>query len=149
MGTLLLECFLKIRIHVADNRFYSVHPVKPNMVDKVIDYGSQYGYEGAYSRRRLCSHPGRRCLQVESVKNGTRGRDTLGINLFNCHSADGYFNGVLRAQGNQNRANFAKQFSADGDLKAIGEWYATISAAVGNIVRVTWNSPTDILIEKL
>ena len=83
------------------------------------------------------------------MKNGTRGRDTLGINLFNCHSADGYFNGVLRAQGNQNRANFAKQFSADGDLKAIGEWYATISAAVGNIVRVTWNSPTDILIEKL
>ena len=126
MGILLLECFLKIRIHVADNRFYSVHPVKPNMVDKVIDYGSQYGYEGAYSRRRLCSHPGRRCLQ-----------------------ADGYFNGVLRAQGNQNRANFAKQFSADGDLKAIGEWYATISAAVGNIVRVTWNSPTDILIENL
>ena len=63
-------------------------------------------------------------------KNGTRGRDILGMNLFNCHSADGYFNGVLRAQGNQNRANFAKQFSADGDLKAIGEWYAVIGAAV-------------------
>lgn len=81
--------------------------------------------------------------------NGTGGRDVFGENLFYCHSADGHFQGTLRAQGNQDQTTYAKQFSADGNLRAIGRWYANIGAVPGDIIRVSWTSPTDILIEKL
>lgn len=81
--------------------------------------------------------------------NGTNGRDVLGENLFNCRSADGHFQGILRAQGNQDRPTFAKQFSANGDLQAIGRWYASIGAVPGDVIEVVWTSPTDIEIKKL
>lgn len=82
--------------------------------------------------------------------NGTGKRDILGVNLFRCVSVDGVYSGVLRAQG-CNRAGdiYAKQFSADGNLKAIGSWYASMGADIGDKVRVTWISPTNIEIEIL
>lgn len=82
-------------------------------------------------------------------KYGAGQKDVFGKNLFNCESADGLFKGVLRAQGNQGDERFAKQFSGDNDLKAIGSWYSQIDAQVGDRVKVTWLSPTDIKIEKL
>lgn len=82
-------------------------------------------------------------------KNGAGQKDVFGKNLFYCQSADGLFKGVLRAQGNQDDRRFAKQFSVDNDLKAIGSWYSQIDAQVGDWIRVAWLSSTDILIEKL
>lgn len=82
-------------------------------------------------------------------QNGTGYRDIMGVNLFNCESSDGLFRGVLRAQGNQSNARFAKQFAGDNNLKAIGLWYSQIDAQVGDRVKVTWLSPTDIKIERL
>ncbi|MBQ9111680.1 MAG: hypothetical protein IJY06_10015 [Oscillospiraceae bacterium] len=81
--------------------------------------------------------------------NGTGGRDVLGQNIFNCRSADGFFFGELKAQGNQADAAFAKQFAGNDDLKAIGDWYYAIGANVGDRIRVRWVSPTDIIIEKI
>lgn len=81
--------------------------------------------------------------------NGTSGKDILGQNLFYCKSKDGMYQGILRAQGNQNDTRYAKQFSADDDLKAIGSWYSAINAVVGDVVQVTWESSTEITIEKL
>lgn len=81
--------------------------------------------------------------------NGTFGQDILGQNLFHCKSKDGLYEGVLRAQGTQSDTDFAKQFSGDKDLKAIGSWYSAINAEVGDVVQVTWTSPTEIIIEKL
>lgn len=80
--------------------------------------------------------------------NGTLGIDTLGQNLFNCQSEDGFFNGVLRAQGNQSNANYAKQFSGDKSLKSVGSWYHAIGAVVGDTIEVIWTSPNDIIIRK-
>ena len=45
--------------------------------------------------------------------NGTGGSDVWGENLFRCTSRDGFFEGVLRAQGNQSDDRYAKQFSED------------------------------------
>lgn len=80
--------------------------------------------------------------------NGTRGVDILGKNLFNCMSSDGYYNGVVRAQGNQADVNYAKQFSGDKDLKGIGDWFHHVGASVGDKVLVEWISDTDIVITK-
>ena len=83
-------------------------------------------------------------------QNGTGYTDVLGVNLFNCKSADGFFNGVIRAQGCKEAGYiYAKQFSGDGNLKAIGDWFYHIGANVGDRVKVFWTSPTDIVIEKI
>lgn len=82
--------------------------------------------------------------------NGTGYRDVLGKNIFNCRSADGLFEGALRAQGCREAGDkYAKQFSADGNLKALGTWFAQIHAVVGDRIKVSWVSPTDIVIEKI
>ena len=82
-------------------------------------------------------------------QNGTDGEDIIGQNLFYCSSADGLYQGVLRAQGNQDNPRYAKQFSGDKELKAIGHWCSQIDAAIGDRIRVTWVNPTKIIIEKL
>ena len=80
--------------------------------------------------------------------NGTGYRDIMGQNIFNCKSADGLFQGTLRAQGCREAGDkYAKQFSGDGNLKALGTWFAQIGAVVGDRVRVSWVSPVDIVIE--
>ena len=77
-------------------------------------------------------------------------KDILGINIFNCASKDGLFQGTLRAQGCRKAGEiYAKQLAGDGNLKAIGTWYSQIGAKVGDKIQVTWISPTDILIEKI
>lgn len=82
-------------------------------------------------------------------QNGAGGSDVLGKNLFNWKSADGKFKGKLKAQGNQNDKNFAKQLSGDDNLKALNPWFRYINAQPGDTIRVTWESPTDIIIEKI
>lgn len=81
--------------------------------------------------------------------NGTGGHDVLGQNIFNCRSADGFFSGEVKAQGDQANKCYAKQLAGNDNLKAIGDWYYAIGAEVDDIVKVTWVSPTDIIIEKL
>lgn len=82
--------------------------------------------------------------------NATGGSDILGQNIFNCTSVDGFFTGQLKAQGNNAAGgNYAKQFSANDNLKALGSWFKHINAQVNDRIRVTWVSPTDITIEKI
>lgn len=81
-------------------------------------------------------------------QNGTGGIDILGVNIFNCVSVDGRFRGQLKAQGNHYAGDiYAKQFSGNDDLKALGDWYRILGANVGDEVSVTWISDTDIEIE--
>lgn len=82
--------------------------------------------------------------------NGTKHIDIWGENLFECESVDGFFRGVLRAQGSKSAGDiFAKQFAGDGDLKALGRWYAYIGARPGDKIRVYWVNAKRIEIEKL
>lgn len=82
--------------------------------------------------------------------NSIGGRDELGVNIFNCQSADGFLNCILKAQGCSTAGSiYAKQFSVADDLRALGDWYEYIGAVVGDRVRVTWISDTDIVLEKI
>ena len=82
--------------------------------------------------------------------NKTGGKDVLGVNVFNCISNDGLFNAQLKAQGcNSAGEIYAKQFSANDNLKALGAWFSSIGAKVGDKIRVSWISSTDIVIERL
>lgn len=82
--------------------------------------------------------------------NHTKKQDILGENIFHATSKDGLFNGFFRSQGCTNAGDpFAKQFAGDKDLMALGNWYAQINAQAGDLVRVTFISSTDIIIEKI
>lgn len=82
--------------------------------------------------------------------NKTDGKDVFGENLFHCVSTDGFFNGVLKAQGCTTEGDpYAKQFAGNDNLKTIGSWYAAIGAQVGDIIKVSVVGPDRIEIEKL
>ena len=82
--------------------------------------------------------------------NKTGKKDVLGVNLFNCNSKDGLFEGLFKSQGSSRAGDvYAKQFSVKGNLKSLSKWYETVGAQEGDRVRVTWTSPTDIEIELL
>ena len=82
--------------------------------------------------------------------NGTDRQNVLGKNIFNCTSSDGYFEGVVKAQGCRKAGDpYAKQFSGNKNLRALGEWFAMVNAEVGDTVEVRWTSETDIVITKL
>lgn len=74
-----------------------------------------------------------------------------GAYLYNCNSKDGYLTNVtLMASGSSQAGDiYAKQFQGSGNLRLIGSWFSHVQATVGDRVRVTWTSPTDIVIEKL
>ena len=84
-----------------------------------------------------------------SVYNSNHTQTGLGYNLFYASSADGFLNNVLLlAQGSTIGGDiYAKQFSVQGDLKMIGNWYKYCNASTHNSVLVTWNSPTTMLLK--
>jgi hypothetical protein len=72
----------------------------------------------------------------------------LGANAhYDCVSYDGYYHGILLAQGNQADPNYAKQFSEYNNLKGIGDWYNYVGAVEGDYVKVKFTSPNSIIIE--
>ncbi|MCQ4922235.1 hypothetical protein NE686_04005 [Tissierella carlieri] len=68
-----------------------------------------------------------------------------------CNSVDGYLQNVtLKASGCSSAGDiYAKQFHGSGNLKLLGDWFNHIGAQVGDQVRITWISPTDIEIERI
>lgn len=82
--------------------------------------------------------------------NATHGADVLGKNIFDCRSADDYLNTQLKAQGAARSGEiYAKQFSVNNDLRGLGGWYDHINAQPGDVIKVTWLSSTQMLVEKL
>lgn len=71
--------------------------------------------------------------------------------ICNCSSADGFLNNVsLKATGSNKRGDvYAKQFQGNGNLRILGNWYNAIGAVVGDHIKLTWISPTDIIIERI
>lgn len=67
--------------------------------------------------------------------------------IYDCRSYDGYYSGRLLAQGNQYDPIYAKQFSQEGNLKAIGDWYDYVGATSGDFVKVVFTSPSSMVIE--
>lgn len=83
-----------------------------------------------------------------NIFNSNYHAEGLGLNLYNCISSDGFFEGTLKAGGCSRAGDIhAKQFHGSGNLKALGAWFARCNAQIGDQVKVTWTSPTDLIIE--
>ena len=83
------------------------------------------------------------------IYNSNHTQNGFGYNLFHASSSDGFLNDVtLLAQGCSTAGNiYAKQFSVQGNLQTIGDWYRNCNASPNDSVRVSWTSPTSILLE--
>lgn len=74
--------------------------------------------------------------------------DSTANTRYYCVSYDGFYKGVLLAQGCSEAGDiYAKQFAEERNLKGVGSWYASVKAQVGDHVRVTWTAPDAIEIE--
>lgn len=83
--------------------------------------------------------------------NYTGRQDILGENIFYCSSADGYLNNILVKAGGCSSARdiYAKQLHGCGNLQVFGDWYHHINANIGDVIRVTWITNTDIVVERI
>lgn len=84
-----------------------------------------------------------------SIYNSNHYPQGLGTNLFIASSKDGFLQKVgLLAQGCSTAGDeYAKQFSVQGNLQVIGQWFKSRKATTSNSVRVTWIAPTELILE--
>ncbi len=88
--------------------------------------------------------------------------EAIRLSIFNCNRQNAntlydvvclngdQINGRLLAQGSEDSNDvYAKQFSVQGDLKQVGQWYASVHAVPGGHVRITFTSETSLTIEYL
>lgn len=72
-------------------------------------------------------------------------------NKYYCSSSDGFLSNVtLKASGSSIAGSvYAKQFQGSGDLKLIGDWFHHINAQPGDVIEISWNSPSSMTIRKI
>lgn len=59
-------------------------------------------------------------------------------------------NVTIMASGSSSAGHtLAKQFQGRGNLRLLGDWFHHINATVGDRIRITWTSSTDIEIERI
>lgn len=81
--------------------------------------------------------------------NSKHSQTGLGFNEFYASTADGFIkNEILLAQGNSEAGDpYAKNFAFKGNLKRLGDWFAYCGATTSNQVKVTFTSPTSLILE--
>lgn len=61
-----------------------------------------------------------------------------------------YVNEKLKASGCSTRGDiYAKNLAGNGDLKLLGKWFTHIKAKVGDEIKISFTSPTDIILSKV
>ena len=88
-------------------------------------------------------------LEIYNSNNSNVG---LGYNQFNVISTDSFFNtetnDIMLAQGCSEAGSvYAKQFSILNNLQRLGEWYRYNNARPGDVVKVSWVSFNNIILE--
>lgn len=91
----------------------------------------------------------RRWAKAYGIFNSNNGQTGLGYNEFVANSSDGFIvNEILLAQGDVKAGDpYAKNFAIKGDLKRLGAWFGYVGATTSNSVKVTFTSPTKVLLE--
>ncbi len=70
----------------------------------------------------------------------------VGVNIIYNFST----NEKLKASGCSTKGDiYAKNFAGNGDLKLLGKWFTHIKAKVGDEIKISFTSPTDIILSKV
>lgn len=72
-------------------------------------------------------------------------------NIYKFSTADGFFkDGELKASGNRRKGDkYAKNLHGNGNLKILGAWFKHIGAQVGDKIKVSFVSNSEILLTKI
>ena len=82
--------------------------------------------------------------------NITNDKNPLQSQNYAFSTSDGFIkDGILKASGNQNEEEFAKQFHGSGNLQLLGDWYHHTNAQVGDRIQIDFISPNEILLIKI
>jgi len=76
----------------------------------------------------------------------------VGANIIYNFSTDDkfYTNEKLKASGCSTKGDvYAKNLAGDEDLKLLGKWFTHIKAKVGDEIKISFTSPTDIILTKV
>ena len=71
--------------------------------------------------------------------------------IYNFSTSDCFYNNEkLKASGCSTKGDiYAKNLAGDGDLKLLGKWFTHIKAKVGDEIKISFTSPTDIILSKV
>jgi len=71
--------------------------------------------------------------------------------IYNFATNDNFFtNEKLLASGCSTKGDiYAKNLAGKGDLKLLGKWFTHIKAEVGDEIKISFTSPTDIILSKV
>ena len=71
--------------------------------------------------------------------------------IYNFSTDDNFYtNEKLKASGCSTKGDiYAKNLAGNGDLKLLGKWFTFINAKVGDEIKISFTSPTDILLSKI
>lgn len=85
--------------------------------------------------------------QTFGIYNSNHSGDILGINIFNCSSADGSFTCKVKTCGCSTAGDiYAKNLQGNGSLKILAPWANALQIKIGDRVNVKWITPTDIVL---
>jgi hypothetical protein len=70
--------------------------------------------------------------------------------IYNFSTSDGFYsNEELKASGCSNAGDiYAKNLAGNGDLKLLGKWFTHINAIKGDKIKISFTSPTHIILSK-
>jgi hypothetical protein len=68
--------------------------------------------------------------------------------IYTFSTDDGFYtNEELKASGCSTKGDiYAKNLAGNGDLKLLGKWFTHIKAKVGDEIKISFTSPTDIVL---
>jgi len=71
--------------------------------------------------------------------------------IYTFSTNDGFYNNEqLKASGNSKAGSIhAKNLAGNGDLKLLGKWFTHIQAQVGDEIKISFTSPTNITLSKV
>lgn len=84
------------------------------------------------------------------IYNSNYAGDQLGINIFNCFSADCPFTCQVKTCGNSQAGDiYAKNLQGNGSLKLLAPWANALQIKIGDSINVKWINPIDIVLTHL
>ena len=71
--------------------------------------------------------------------------------IYNFSTDDNFYsNEELKASGCSTKGDiYAKNLAGNGDLKLLGKWFTHIKAKVGDEIKISFTSPTNIVLSKI
>ncbi|WP_407485515.1 phospholipase D-like domain-containing protein [Elizabethkingia miricola] len=109
-------------------------------------------YRKTNTRRRI-SNEGYLPIPIKFARlfNITNMHNKKQSNVYKVSTSDGFLNDKeLKASGNRKKGDmYAKNLHGNGDLKLLGTWFNHLRLQVGDVIKIEFVNPSEILLTKV